>query len=236
MISTPIWQKKFTYAYGAELIATREDDYDFTLGRRSYDFYTHPRADRPGRHGPHRQPARSRPRGSGSRRWFSPRGSLAGRFSPYARARVDVSGYYPVTDNIVLAGRVRVGSILGAARERLAPSRRFYAGGGGSVRGFGYQELGPKDPDNDPIGGRSVNEAAFEARYRFGNFGVVGFVDAGQVYRGSTPDFSRSALRRGYWARYYTNFGPMRFDIATPIGRKPGEARISVYVSIGQAF
>src|SRR3546814_2958020 len=80
-------------------------------------------------------------------------------------------------DIIVLAGRVRVGSIVGAARERLAPSRRFYAGGGGSVRGFGYQELGPKDPNNDPIGGRSVNELAFEARYRFGNFGVVGFVD-----------------------------------------------------------
>ncbi|HJS10776.1 BamA/TamA family outer membrane protein, partial [Sphingopyxis sp.] len=40
----------------------------------------------------------------------------------------------------------------------------------------------------------------------------------------------------GIGARYYTNFGPMRFDIATPIGRKPGEARVSVYVSIGQAF
>ena len=136
----------------------------------------------------------------------------------------------------MLAGRVRVGSILGASRENLAPSRRFYAGGGGSVRGFGYQELGPKDPNNDPIGGRSVNEAAFEARYRFGNYGVVAFVDAGQVYRGSTPDFSNLRYGAGIGGRFYTNFGPMRLDIATPIDRQPGEARVSVYVSIGQAF
>lgn len=233
--STPIWQKKFTYAYGAELIATREDDYDFVAGDRSYDFYTI--LGLTGQVGMDRTDSLLDPtKGFRVTALIQPEGSLAGRFSPYARARLDVSGYYPVTDSIVLAGRVRVGSILGAARERLAPSRRFYAGGGGSVRGFGYQELGPKDPNNDPIGGRSVNEAAFEGRYRFGNFGVVGFVDAGQVYRGSTPDFSNLRFGAGVGARYYTNFGPMRFDIATPIGRKPGEARVSVYVSIGQAF
>ncbi|MEI4507630.1 BamA/TamA family outer membrane protein [Sphingopyxis sp. CCNWLW253] len=233
--STPIWQKKFTYAYGAELIATREDDYDFTTGTRSYDFYTI--LGLTGQVGMDRTDSLLDPtKGFRITSLIQPEGSLAGRFSPYARLRTDVSGYYPVTDSIVVAGRVRVGSILGAARERLAPSRRFYAGGGGSVRGFGYQELGPKDPNNDPIGGRSVAEAAFEARYRFGNFGVVGFVDAGQVYRSSAPTFQNLRFGAGIGARYYTNFGPMRFDIATPIGRKPGEARVSVYVSIGQAF
>jgi translocation and assembly module TamA len=233
--STPIWQKKLTYAYGAELIATSEDDYDFDLGRRNRDFYTI--LGLTGQVGIDRTDSLLDPtKGFRITTLLQPEGSLAGRFSPYGRLRVDASGYYPVTDSIVLAGRVRVGSILGAARERLAPSRRFYAGGGGSVRGFGYQELGPKDPDNDPIGGRSVNEAAVEARYRFGNFGVVGFVDAGQVYRGSTPTFSDLRFGAGIGARYYTNFGPMRFDIATPIGRKPGEALVSVYVSIGQAF
>jgi translocation and assembly module TamA len=233
--STPIWQKKFTYAYGAELLASREDDYDFDVGDRRYDFYTI--LGLTGQVGMDRTDSLLDPtKGFRATALIQPEGSLAGRFSPYARARLDVSGYYPVADNIVLAGRVRVGSIFGAARERLAPSRRFYAGGGGSVRGFGYQELGPKDPNNDPIGGRSVAEAAFETRYRFGNFGVVGFVDAGQVYRGSTPDFSNLRFGAGIGARYYTNFGPMRFDIATPIARKPGEARVSVYVSIGQAF
>ncbi|MBW8295543.1 BamA/TamA family outer membrane protein [Sphingopyxis sp.] len=233
--STPIWQKRFTYAFGAELIATSEDDYDFARAERNRDFYTI--FGLTGQVGMDRTDSLLDPtKGFRVTALIQPEGSLAGQFSPYARARLDVSGYYPVTDNIVLAGRVRVGSILGAARERLAPSRRFYAGGGGSVRGFGYQELGPKDPDIDPIGGRSVAEAAFEGRYRFGNFGVVGFVDAGQVYRGSTPTFSDLRFGAGIGARYYTNFGPMRLDVATPIGRKPGEALVSVYVSIGQAF
>lgn len=233
--STPIWQKRFTYAFGAELIATSEDDYDFARAERNRDFYTI--FGLTGQVGMDRTDSLLDPtKGFRVTALIQPEGSLAGRFSPYARARLDVSGYYPVADNIVLAGRVRAGSILGAARERLAPSRRFYAGGGGSVRGFGYQELGPKDPNDDPIGGRSVAEAAFEGRYRFGNFGVVGFVDAGQVYRGSTPTFSDLRFGAGIGARYYTNFGPMRLDVATPIGRKPGEALVSVYVSIGQAF
>lgn len=233
--STPIWQKKLTYAYGVELIATSEDDYDFTLGARSRDFYTI--LGLTGQVGIDRTDDLLDPtKGFRATVQLQPEGSLAGRFSPYARARVDLSGYYPVTDAIVLAGRFRVGSILGAARERLAPSRRFYAGGGGSVRGFGYQELGPKDPDLNPIGGRSVNEAAIEARYRFGNWGVVGFVDAGQVYRGSTPTFQDIRFAVGLGGRFYTNFGPMRVDVATPIDRQPGESRISVYVSIGQAF
>lgn len=233
--STPIWQKKLTYAFGAELLATSEDDYDFALGARNRDFYTI--FGLLGQIGIDRTDSLLDPtRGFRVTARVQPEGSLAGRFSPYARSQVDVSGYYPVADNIVLAGRVRVGSILGAARERLAPSRRFYAGGGGSVRGFGYQQLGPKDPNNDPIGGRSLNEAAFEARYRFGNFGIVGFVDAGQVYRGSTPTFDNLRFGAGIGGRFYTNFGPMRLDVATPIDRQPGEGRISVYVSIGQAF
>jgi translocation and assembly module TamA len=233
--STPIWQKKLTYAFGAELIATREDDYDFALGQRVNDFYTIFGLN--GQVGIDRTDSLLDPtKGFRLLARVEPEGSLAGSFSPYARTQVDASGYYPVTDSIVLAGRVRVGSIVGAARERLAPSRRFYAGGGGSVRGFGYQELGPKDPNNDPIGGRSLNEAAVEARYRFGNYGIVGFLDAGQVYRGSTPDFSNLRFGAGIGGRFYTNFGPMRLDIATPLGRRPGEARVTVYVSIGQAF
>lgn len=233
--STPLWQKRWTYAYGAELIATSEDDYDFTRGARNRDFYTI--FGLTGQVGMDRTDSLLDPtKGFRITALVQPEGSMRGHFSPYARVRVDASGYYPVTDSIVLAGRVRVGSIMGAARERLAPSRRFYAGGGGSVRGFGYQQLGPKDPNLDPIGGRSLNEAAVEARYRFGNFGVVGFVDAGQVYRGSTPTFSDMRFGAGIGARYYTNFGPMRIDVATPINRQPGEARISVYVSIGQAF
>jgi translocation and assembly module TamA len=146
------------------------------------------------------------------------------------------TAYYPVTGNIVIAGRARAGSIAGIARNDLPPSRRYYAGGGGSVRGFGYQELGPRSPDGKPVGGRAFNEFALEARYRFGNFGIVPFVDAGQVYEGIYPTAQDLRFGAGIGGRLYTNFGPIRVDVATPIARKPGESKVALYISIGQAF
>jgi translocation and assembly module TamA len=141
-----------------------------------------------------------------------------------------------VADSIVVATRARLGTTLGINRAELAPSRRFYAGGGGSVRGFGYQQLGPKDPDGRPLGGLSLVEGAAEVRYRFGNYGVVGFVDAGQVYESQTPRLNDMRFGVGIGGRLYTNFGPLRADIAMPVGRRRGESRFAVYVSIGQAF
>jgi len=141
-----------------------------------------------------------------------------------------------VGDSMVVAGRARVGTTLGIDRFDLAPSRRFYAGGGGSVRGFGFQQLGPKDPDGRPLGGLSLTEAAAEVRYRFGDYGVVGFVDMGQVYEDRVPSFGDLRTGVGIGARYYTSFGPLRVDVATPLGRRQGESRLNVYISIGQAF
>ncbi len=131
---------------------------------------------------------------------------------------------------------VRAGSIFGADRDRIAPSRRFYAGGGGSVRGFGYQEIGPRDQFDDPIGGRSLAEASVEARIRFGDFGVVPFLDAGQIYTSTLPRFDSFRFGAGIGARYYTTFGPIRIDLATPLDPRRGDPKVGVYVSIGQAF
>jgi translocation and assembly module TamA len=233
--STPIWQKKFTWAAGVELLATAEKDYDFALGKRDRrTFYI---AGISGQLGIDLTDDLLNPtRGFRVTTLIQPEGSLEDGFNPYVRARLDASGYYPVTDSIVLAGRVRFGTIQGADRFDIAPSRRFYAGGGGSVRGYGYQKLGPQDPDGDPLGGRSLNEAAAEVRYRFGNFGVVGFVDVGQSYESTVPQLSNLRYGVGIGGRYYTNFGPVRLDIATPIDRRKGEGRINIYVSIGQAF
>ncbi|MFD2578630.1 BamA/TamA family outer membrane protein [Novosphingobium colocasiae] len=104
------------------------------------------------------------------------------------------------------------------------------------MRGFAYQKLGEQAGDGDPLGGRSLNEGSAEVRYRFGNYGVVAFVDAGQAYRETTPQFSDLRYGVGIGGRFYTNFGPVRLDVATPLARRPGESRINVYVSIGQAF
>ncbi|WP_374406638.1 autotransporter assembly complex family protein [Pelagerythrobacter sp.] len=251
--STPIWQKPITYAYGVRLIGTNEQDYDFAteeLDRRTFFI-----GGLTGQIGLDQTDSLlDATKGFRLTALIEPEGSLQDGFTPYVRARLDGSAYFSPTDSIVLAGRVRLGTIQGIDRFDLAPSRRFYAGGGGSVRGFGYQELGPKvqldNPDFDPtdpeeeddpfifrpIGGRSLNEAAAEIRYRFGNFGVVGFVDAGQVYEDSLPQFSDIRFGAGIGGRFYTNFGPLRLDLAMPLDRQPGESRFAVYVSIGQAF
>lgn len=233
--STPIWQKRLTYSYGFELLGTNEQDFNFALGRR--DRRTYYVAALPGQVTWDRSNDLLDPT-SGFRlsAQVSPEASLGSGTQFYGRGLFEATAYYPVGDSIVLAGRARIGSIMGADREDIAPSRRYYSGGGGSVRGFGYQELGPKDPDNRPIGGRSLVEGAAEVRYRFGNYGIVGFIDAGQVSTGSTPGFSDLRYGVGLGGRFYTNFGPMRLDVATPIDRRPGESRVAIYISIGQAF
>ncbi|MFA5964944.1 MAG: BamA/TamA family outer membrane protein [Sphingomonas sp.] len=168
---------------------------------------------------------------------FSPELSFEGKAFGYARVQVDASAYRSVSDRIVLAGRVRLGTIVGAPRDAIAPSRRFYAGGGGSVRGFGYQDIGPKDPNGDPVGGRSLTEFSLEARVKaFGNFGIVPFIDAGNIYTSPLPKFTDLRYGAGIGVRYYSSFGPIRLDVGTPINRRVGEPRVAVYVSLGQAF
>jgi translocation and assembly module TamA len=139
-----------------------------------------------------------------------------------------------------MAGRVRFGSIPGTSLLNIAPSRRLYAGGGGSVRGYGFQRIGPRDANGDPTGGRSLVEASVEARIRTGFFdgalAVVPFLDAGSVSTGAVPDFETIRFGAGVGLRYYTGFGPLRVDFATPLNPRPGDSRIAVYVSLGQAF
>ncbi|BAV65371.1 autotransporter assembly complex protein TamA [Sphingobium cloacae] len=234
--STPIFQKRWTYAYGVEVLLSNEkttvDESTGDAKRLTYFIGALPMQLGYDRSDDLLNPTK----GVRANLRLSPEASLQGNVSPYVRATFDLSGYYPVSDSLVIAARTRVGTITGAARDDIAPSRRIYAGGGGSVRGFGYQELGPKDANNDPIGGRSVNEFAVEGRYRFGNYGVVAFVDAGQVYESSMPKFSDIRYGVGIGGRFYTNFGPFRADIAMPIDRQPGESKFTLYIGIGQAF
>jgi translocation and assembly module TamA len=233
--STPIWQKRWTYFYGGEIVGSNEDRYNYAKMAR--DRGTWAIAALPGYVGFDTSDNLLNPvRGFRIKANVSPETSVRGSIRPYARLMLEGTVYYPATRSIVVAARARVGSIPGIARDDLPPSRRYYAGGGGSVRGFGYQELGPRSPDGRPVGGRSLNEFALEARYRFGNFGIVPFVDAGQVYEGLYPTGQNMRFGAGIGGRYYTNFGPLRIDVATPIGRKPGESRVALYVSIGQAF
>ena len=234
-----IWQKTWTWTAGAELLATDERGVFDSSGLK--DTRTFLIAAAPASLGY-----------DGSDSLLDPtRGfRLLGRISPeisayggqfiYGRVQFDASAYHPVSDRVVAAGRVRLGTILGASAFDIAPSRRFYSGGGGSVRGYGYQRLGPKDMDGDPIGGRGLAEFALEARIRLkqfgGNFGVVPFFDGGSLTTEATPDFNSWKFAAGLGVRYYSSFGPIRIDVGVPLNREKGDGPFAVTVSLGQAF
>ena len=227
-----LFQKKWVWRVGAELIASDEKDAFSGGNRRTFLIGAVPLSLTY----------------DGSDDLLNPsRGfRLGGRFSPelsfqngtfgYSRVQIDGSVYQPVTERVVLAARARFGTILGSTVDRIAPSRRFYAGGGASVRGYGYQDIGPRDSNNDPIGGKSLAEFSLESRVRFGNFGVVPFVDAGNISTSFLPRFRDLRIGAGMGFRYYSSFGPIRIDVGTPLNPQKGDPRVAVYVSLGQAF
>lgn len=233
--SNLIYQKRWSWSTGLELIASQERDITGAIQTTSRDTFfigslpasvTYDASD-----------DLLDPKSGfrlGAR--VAPEASLQSGSFFYVRSQIDGSAYFPASDKVVLAGRVRLGSIAGAGNNRIAPSRRLYSGGGGSVRGYGYQRIGPRDVNNDPVGGRSLVEFSLEARVRVGNFGIVPFVDAGNIYTESLPDFSGLRYGAGLGVRYYSDFGPIRVDVGTPLNRQPGDSRIAVYVSLGQAF
>jgi translocation and assembly module TamA len=157
----------------------------------------------------------------------------------YLKMFGQASAYVPLTasGDTVIAGRVKLGVIAAGEIPLVPPQDRFYGGGGGSVRGYGYQDVGPRYPDNTPEGGLSVVESSIELRqHLFGAWGLAAFIDTGSVGKQVTPDLSHPEVGVGFGVRYNLGFGPIRFDIATPLDRRQGDGLIQVYLSIGQSF
>jgi len=238
-LSNFIWQKQWTWSYGAQLLATDENGVFSRDGLK--DTRTFFIAALPLSLGYDGSDNLLDPtRGFRLSGWISPEYSGRGQSLTYVRSQVDASGYYPANDRIVIAGRVRLGTIIGASAFDMAPSRRFYSGGGGSVRGYGYQQLGPKDAVGDPEGGRGLAEFALEARIRLkqlgGNFGVVPFFDGGSLTDKALPGSGKWRFAVGAGVRYYSTFGPIRVDFGIPLERQKGDGPFAVTVSLGQAF
>lgn len=136
----------------------------------------------------------------------------------------------------VLALRARAATVFAERRERVPANRRLFAGGGGSVRGYENQYVGPLDDDDDPLGGLSAAELAAEMRIRFGNIGVVPFVDAGIVGEEVFSNFDQLRYGAGLGLRYYSPVGPIRVDVAVPLNKRDRDPAFQFYISIGQAF
>lgn len=158
---------------------------------------------------------------------------------PYLKLQTQGTIYYPLDDEgrTVVAGRLRVGTMVGGSIPEVPASRRFYAGGGGSVRGYAYQAVGPRLDDNTPQGGISLLETSIEVRRKlFGRWGMAAFIDGGAVGTDPFPAGKDFSLGAGLGVRYDLGFGPIRVDVAVPLDRRTSDAPFQVYLSIGQSF
>ncbi|QPH52337.1 autotransporter assembly complex protein TamA [Pontivivens ytuae] len=167
-------------------------------------------------------------------------GTVNGEGTSFLRVDSRASAYFPLTEDqrFVLATRARVASIGSDDVFDVPVTRRIFAGGGGSVRAFGTDTLGPEDDDGDARGGLSAIELGAEVRFPIrGNVGGVAFIEAGEVTDEVLPKLS-DGLRYGVGTgiRYFSPIGPVRADIAFPLDREDNEDAFQFYLAIGQAF
>ncbi len=142
------------------------------------------------------------------------------------------------SERVVLAGKLALGTLTGASDlSKIPTTRRFFAGGGGSVRGYSYQEISPYNAAGEATGGRSYALASAEVRVSVTEtIGIVPFIDAGTVSRKLVPDFSDIRAGAGIGLRYMTPFGPLRLDVAAPLNKYDNGTKYGIYAGIGQAF
>ena len=165
---------------------------------------------------------------------------IMGSDSNFIKGYTSYRHYVPIMKKpmLTLAGKVSIGVIEGKGLESIPADERFYAGGGGSIRGYAYQSVGPMVA-GDPIGGRSLIELSAELRIKFtDHLGLVGFLDGGSAFADTIPDSSQD-LRwgTGMGLRYFTPIGPLRLDVAVPLNRRSGiDDNFQIYISLGQAF
>jgi translocation and assembly module TamA len=171
---------------------------------------------------------------------LAPYTSISGTSFSFARGKLSVSGYQQIgpTDRFVLAAFGNIGSTVGVSLAELPRDQRLYAGGGGSVRGYGFQMAGPLDFQGKPIGGLSLLETGIELRTRITDtIGIANFLEGGTVYPRAFPQVNKRLFwGTGFGVRYYSPLGPVRFDIATPLHRRHEDGLVQIYISLGQAF
>ena len=160
------------------------------------------------------------------------------------RTTLDLRGYKSVGEakRMVLAARVQAGAVFGASLLGTPRDYLFYSGGGGTVRGQPYQSLGVNVLRSGlgatfQTGGKTFIGGSFEARMKLTeSIGVVGFVDVGRIdamdFFSDLGDWHAGA---GIGVRYATPVGPIRLDLAGPVGGNTGDG-LQIYVGLGQAF
>jgi outer membrane protein assembly complex protein YaeT len=172
--------------------------------------------------------------------WFSYASSALGSEIQFMQIDAEGRKIWPLWGRWLLAGRVLFSFIEPTENTDYIPIfKRLFSGGSQSIRGYAYQELGPKDALGDPVGGLSLAESSLELRFPlYKDLGGVVFLDAGSVLADSFS-FDYDALRyaSGLGLRYDTPVGPLRIDWGYQLNpQDPGRTHHRFYFSIGQAF
>ncbi len=163
--------------------------------------------------------------------------ALTGR--GFATFKGSASTYLAVdkAQRFVFAGKVAGGTIFSSGVSDVPADRRFYAGGGGSVRGYNFQSIGPRTAARQPIGGLSFATISLEARIGITeDLALVPFIDAGTVSSTLLPGDGTWQIGAGIGIRYKTPIGPLRLDVAIPLNKRTGDPAFAIYAGIGQAF
>lgn len=179
----------------------------------------------------------------------------------YFRLLTNVRTYWTPWDWLTLAWQVNYGQTFSPFGANTPLPARFRAGGPSDMRGFGAGRMGPFlcdvsdaaenrgetdffatddvgcDGDKVFVGGELMLTASFEMRFYLpSNFGLVAFVDAGEVWESKDDvDLSDTNVAVGPGLRYYTPFGPIRADFGVLV-TEPDPGKLTFHISIGQAF
>ncbi len=155
----------------------------------------------------------------------------------FTRLLFEFRNYQQLNRSFVFASKLKFGLMKPIWGDDITPiEERFFSGGSISVRGWQRSRLGPKNAENDPIGGNSLLEGSAEIRYPIWNiFAGVAFFDLGNVWNEPFKQNIRDLrYAAGLGLRIDTPIGPIRFDAAKPIWDV--EKQIQIHLSVGQAF
>ncbi|MEE2001284.1 autotransporter assembly complex family protein [Alkalimonas sp. MEB108] len=145
------------------------------------------------------------------------------------RSRVNYINSFGSDHRIVT--RLDAGAILLEEATALPPSLRFFAGGDGSIRGYGYERVAPRDDDDLLLGGRYMLTGSAEYQYRVrGNWWLATFADYGSAWS-KDPDWKRGV---GLGVRWASPIGPVRLDFAWGLDHSTGKSRqFQLHFSLG---